>query len=331
MNIKTSINPKDFEVGVIIARFQTNKLHDGHIHLIDHVLSNHKKVVVLLGVSKVPNTKKNPLDFASRMLMIQARYPNLTILPIRDQRSDEKWSQSVDEMISSAYGYKKTVIYGSRDSFIPYYSGKNTVIELEPSVNYSATNVREAVAKETLPSEDFRAGVIYQAYNNRPVTYPTVDICVYNNHGEILLAKKPNEKHWRFVGGFVDPEDTSWEMAAKRELREETGGSLEIHKPNYVLSHRVNDWRYQGEEDGIMTSLFLAERHFGLATASDDIEQVSWFPVQFFSNYDGIRTKIMPEHREMMIALIDKVYNEQLIPNIGERLAERENVTYTIE
>jgi nicotinamide mononucleotide adenylyltransferase len=71
MDIKKHIEPTDYEVGVIIGRFQTNRLHEGHINLISHVLSNHKKAILILGVSRVQNTKKNPLDFASRKAMIQ--------------------------------------------------------------------------------------------------------------------------------------------------------------------------------------------------------------------------------------------------------------------
>lgn len=82
MDLKKTINPSDFEVGVIIGRFQTNKLHEGHINLISHVLSNHKKTIILLGVSRVQNTKKNPLDFASRKAMIQKLFPSVMILPI---------------------------------------------------------------------------------------------------------------------------------------------------------------------------------------------------------------------------------------------------------
>ena len=332
MDIKKQIEPTDFEVGVIIGRFQTNRLHEGHINLISHVLSNHKKAVLILGVSRVQNTKKNPLDFASRKAMIQKLFPSLMILPVMDQRYDEKWSSDIDAAISMPFGEKKTVIYGSRDSFIPYYKGKFQVIELEASFDHNATNIRAEVAKETLDSSDFRAGVIYSAFNQRPVTYPTVDVCAFNDDGEILMARKPNEKYWRFVGGFVDPTDESYEEAALREFREETGGSCVISDLKYILSHRVKDWRYSKEESGIMTTLFLGRRTMGMAKASDDIADVKWIPIKEFSNFDGVRTKVMPEHREMMLALVNKVYAEKLIPNIGERLAERtDNITYTAE
>jgi bifunctional NMN adenylyltransferase/nudix hydrolase len=332
MDIKKHIDPADFEVGVIIGRFQTNKLHEGHINLISHVLSNHKKTIILLGVSRVQNTKKNPLDFASRKAMIQKLFPSVMILPIMDQRYDEAWSSSVDNAISMPFGEKKAVIYGSRDSFIPHYKGKYSVIELEASFDHNATNIRTEVARETLDSSDFRAGVIYSAFNQRPVTYPTVDICAFNQKGEILMARKPNEKYWRFVGGFVDPTDASFEQAALREFREETGGSCVIGNLKYIASHRVADWRYAKEESGIMTTLYLGEYNMGMAKASDDIAEVKWVPINEFSNFDGVRTKVMPEHRELMTTLVNRVYSENLIPNIGERLAERtDNITYTAE
>jgi bifunctional NMN adenylyltransferase/nudix hydrolase len=320
---------KNAEVGVVVGRFQTNRLHTGHIDLISHVLSNHKKTVLILGVSRVQNTKKNPLDFASRKAMIQKLFPSLMILPVMDQRYDEKWSSEIDSAISMPFGEKKTVIYGSRDSFIPHYKGKFQVIELEAIPYHNATNIRADIAKETIDSTDFRSGVIYSAFNQRPVSYPTVDICAYNDDGEILMGRKPNEKYWRFVGGFVDPTDESYEKAALREFHEETGGNCVISDLKYILSHRVKDWRYAKEESGIMTTLFLGRRNMGYAKASDDIADVKWFPIREFSNFDTVRTKVMPEHREMMLALVNKVYSEKLIPNIGERLAERtDNVTY---
>ena len=326
--IKHPIDPTDYEVGVIIGRFQTNRLHEGHMKLISHVLSNHKKTVILLGVSRVPNTKKNPLDFATRRAMVQRHFPSVVILPVKDNRSDEKWSQEVDAMITTSWGEKKAVIYGSRDSFIPYYSGKFPVIELEASGDHNATNLREEVAKETLDSEDFRAGVIYSVYSRFPTTYPTVDVCAFNKNGEILMAKKPNENKWRFVGGFVDRTDKSYEDAAKREFREETGNGASVGNFKYITSQKIDDWRYKNTESGIMTTLFLCEYFHGIVQASDDITEVKWIPIREFSNYDGVRTKVIYEHRELMQTLVDKVYSENLIPNIGERKAEVENVTY---
>jgi bifunctional NMN adenylyltransferase/nudix hydrolase len=331
MEIKQAINSKDYEVGVIVGRFQTDELHEGHISFIDEVFENHKKVIILIGIARITGTKKNPLDYAAREAMVKQAYPKAVVLPIRDERYDDKWSRSLDTLVTQPYGEKKIVLYGSRDSFIPYYSGKYPVIELENSGDYNATNIRAQVARETLSSRDFRRGVIYQAFNYYPVAYPTVDVCVYDNDGKILLGRKPNESYFRFIGGFVDPSDASLEAAAKRELSEEASINLVTGTPKYMLSQKIDDWRYRNEESGIMTSLFLAQRLMGFAEADDDIAEVKWIDFRHFSNFDGVRTTIIPEHRELMLKLVDKVYAENLIPNIGERKAELENVSYTAE
>jgi bifunctional NMN adenylyltransferase/nudix hydrolase len=334
MQIKHHITPSDYQVGIIVGRFQTHYLHEGHLDLISHVLENHSQVIIMLGISRKQNSKRNPLDFATRKLMIENEFPSVVILPIVDNRSDEKWSQELDRMLSLPFGGKKTLIYGSRDSFIPHYKGRNAVLELEESGKYNATNLRDLASKTTLGTQDFRTGIIYQSYNQFPTAFPTVDICVYNDKGEVLMAKKPSEKLWRFVGGFVDPTDVSLEAAAQRELSEETGGNLNVGITKdfkYITSQKVDDWRYRNDDSGIMTTLFLVKYQFGFAKPSDDIAEVAWIPFNEFSNYHGIRTQVIYEHRELMQKLIDRVYNEKLIPNIGERKAEVENVTYTEE
>jgi len=322
MNIKHTIDPKDYEVGVIIGRFQTPSLHQGHINLIKAVVDKHEKAILLLGLSRIQNTKKNPYSFAIRRLVIQNIFPNLVILPIDDQRLDEHWSENVDKIIKAPFGEAKIVLYGSRDSFIGRYTGKHPVIELETIKEHNSTELRNQAGRTIKNSEEWREGVIFGIYSQRPVTYPTVDVCVYNEKGEILLARKPREKKWRFVGGFVDRTDASYEDAAYRELHEETGGNLNVGIAKdfkYVLSHKVNDWRYnRGEDSGIMTILFLVKRQNGYAKASDDIADVEWFSISKFLDEKNIEFMIIEEHQEMLAKLVEKVYRENLIPNISE-------------
>jgi bifunctional NMN adenylyltransferase/nudix hydrolase len=295
MEAKSNINPTDYEIGVVVARFQVHKLHDGQRNLLDMVYKNHKKVIIFLGISVIPGTKNNPLDFASRKAMIQEAYPKAVVLPLKDNRSDAKWSQVLDSEIKTPYGDLSAVLYGSRDSFIPYYSGKNPVIEYTTDVFYSGTEVRKEVSREILASEDFRAGVIHATYAARPVTYPTVDITVYNEKGQILLAKKPNEDFYRFIGGFVDRTDENWEQAAKREFSEETGGNAVIDCLSYVCSGAVNDWRYGKTESGIMTTLFIGKFLWGRIEPSDDIASLHWVEPKNIN----VDKDIMVEHRDL--------------------------------
>lgn len=330
MKIKSDIDLKSISVGIIIGRFQVNKLHDGHRELINHVLSIHREVIIMIGVPRIQNTKRNPLPFAARKAMLQKEFKNVVIVPILDQGSNEKWSYEVDSIIPNVFGDKTAVIYGSRDSFIPFYKGKYPVVELEESTPYNGTNIREEIARETLDSEDFRSGIIYSAYGQKPETKPTVDIVVHDFEGKILLCRKPNETKFRFFGGKVETKDKSYETAALRELREESGGSLEVTKPQYITSMSIDDWRYKGEDFSIMTTLFLTGRRFGMASPGSDLVggEVKWFDVNRFSNEYGILSTIVPEHRDLMRAFIEKVYSENLIPNIGDKLEEEKNRTY---
>lgn len=297
MEIKANIDPKDYPIGVIMARFQVHKLHEGHIKLINKVCENHKKVIIFLGVPQIENTKENPLDFASRKAMIQDLYPQVVVMPHKDQRSDEVWSQKLDDEIRMPYGNLKALLYGSRDSFIPHYLGKYDVVELVTDVFYSGTEVRKQVSREVLSSSDFRAGVIHATYAVWPITYPTVDVVAYNDEGQILLAKKPNEKLYRFIGGFTDRSDNSYEEAAKREFMEETGG-CEIADLTFVASGKINDWRYAKTDCGIMTTLFVGKFVFGRINPSDDISELAWKNTNELTIED-----IMPEHRDLYTKL----------------------------
>lgn len=318
MDIEKVINPEDYQVGVIVARYQGKKLHEQQRSMLDFILSHHKKIIIFLGVAKTQGTRRNPLDFATRKAMVQRHYPTAVILPLSDNRSNAEWSKTLDNKISEVFPNSKPLLYGGRDSFIPYYEGRHVTTELDSDfTEISGTQMREEVSREILESSKFRAGVIHSVYARYPTTFPTVDVCAYNDKGEILLARKPNEELYRFVGGFVDATDVSLERAAYREFMEEVSGS-HINELQYILSQKVDDWRYRKEKDGIMTTLFLGRFGHGQVKASDDIAEVVWVDAAKFSNPNFIQRNIMPEHREMMAKLIQKVYEGQLIPNLGD-------------
>lgn len=271
MDIKTT------QHGVIIGRFQTPELHSEHIKLIQYVLDRHEKVILFLGVSSTLANKKHPMDFITRKYMIEEQFgiSKLTIMPLSDNKSDEIWSKQLDSKIKEVFPLGSVTIYGSRDSFIPYYKGVNKTLELQPDIFVSATDIRELASKKVIASPEFRAGIIYSVYNQFPVVYSTVDIAIIKDD-EILLGQKLGETDWRFIGGFVDVTDESDEFAAKRETLEETG--LEVAELEYVCSMPVNDWRYRGMKDrSVMTRFFKAKYIFGCPTPQDDINALKWF------------------------------------------------------
>lgn len=293
MDIKTT------QHGVIIGRFQTPELHSEHIKLIQYVLDRHEKVILFLGVSPTLANKKHPMDFITRKYMIEEQFgiSKLTIMPLSDNKSNEIWSKQLDSKIKEVFPLGSVTIYGSRDSFIPYYFGVNKTLELQPDVFVSATDIREVASKKVISSSEFRAGIIYSVYNQFPTVYGTVDVAIIKDD-EILLGQKLGETEWRFIGGFVDTTDESDEAAAKRETLEET--SLEVADLEYVCSMQVEDWRYRGIKDrSIMTRFFKAKYIFGCPTPQDDINALKWFKLT-----PELENILVEEHKKLFKKLI---------------------------
>lgn len=289
--------------GVIIARFQTPYLHEGHKFLINEIRGRHNKIVIVLGVSPVKGSRRNPFDFYTREKLLKQFEPELVVLPLSDHPSDQVWSQQLDALLSSTFSMEQFVLYGSRDSFIRYYSGQFPVQELPEKGEYSASSIRDENGDKVLNSVDFRLGINYAYHSMYPKVYPTVDIAVLNeDHTQVLLGKKHLAAQWRFPGGFSDPEDESFEMAARRELSEECG-AIEVQEMQFVGSAKINDWRYRKETDKIITSLFKTTLIYGKPRAADDLAELAWFPI---SELAGMTEKelITPEHHVLIELLL---------------------------
>lgn len=284
------------DVGVIVGRFQVPELHEAHKDLIKAVCDAHDKVIVFLGLSPVMVTTENPLDFEARKQMLLESFPQVSVLFAKDLPSDQLWSRNLDEKIADVTTpAQKPVLYGGRDSFIARYSGKYPTLELEPEiyVNFSGTEIRKAVSrKSTKASPEFRAGVIWASQSKFATCYPTVDVAILSeDEKEILLAKKPHEDKWRFVGGFAEPSSPNYETDARREVKEET--HLEITDPKYIGSTIIDDWRYRREVDKIKTLFFVAKKMYGSPKPDDDIEELRWFSVE---RLDLAHLNVMPSH-----------------------------------
>jgi bifunctional NMN adenylyltransferase/nudix hydrolase len=291
------------DVGVIVGRFQVPELHQGHVELVQHVCEKHDKVVILLGLSPIKATMRNPLDFEARRQMLNRAFPNVNILYIKDMAHDERWSEQLDSIVEDVLTPHQTaVLYGGRDSFIEHYTGKHPCEELETEHIFSGEVIRKEVSrKSTRVTSDFRAGVIWATTNRFPTVYTCVDIGIFNDdYSKLLLGKKPYEIAWRLPGGFTTPGSPSFEADARREAKEETG--LDITDPVYVGNFPIPDWRYRNEVDEIRTVLFKAKKLSGHMKAADDLAEAKWFDTDTLADSD-----IMPNHRELVQALLHSV------------------------
>jgi bifunctional NMN adenylyltransferase/nudix hydrolase len=122
-----------------------------------------------------------------------------------------------------------------------------------------------------------------------------------NGNDEILLARKPGEKGYRLIGGFVSPTDDDLQAAARREVLEET--HVEISGLEYVGSYLVDDWRYRHEIDKIMTTVFVAHYMFGAIQPDDDIEELRWFPLNRGFDFDHL----VPAHKPLLTSVLDAI------------------------
>src|SRR5262250_1312393 len=162
------------DIGVLVGRFQVPELHQAHKELIEKIAGWHKKFLIVLGCSPTLVVRHNPLDFQARKLMINAHYPELPVVPLMDHPDDHEWSKELDRRIREVFPVGTVTLYGGRDSFIPYYSGQFPCREIEPStyVAASGTLERRNASLEVRSSADWRAGVVYAAYNRYPQVIP---------------------------------------------------------------------------------------------------------------------------------------------------------------
>lgn len=301
-------NNKVPEIGVIVGRFQINDLHEGHRKVFDTVIDIHTQVktIVFLGVAPTRAESDNPLDFITRKWMILDSYQHVTVAPIPDYNSDEVWSSELDKRIREIHPYGSVMLYGSRDSFAKTYKGKFPITEIEEETGISATEARKEISKEVPMTSDYRSGVINCANNQFAKVFPTVDVAIICGNGSkedpftLLLGKKPHEEKYRFIGGFADPTDNSYEQSAIREADEETG--LEVGDLKYLGSAKIDDWRYRKSQNKIITHLFVAKKVFGNEMPDDDIRELAKF------EFNLLNINMFVEEHKILYLLFEEKY-----------------------
>lgn len=157
------------DVGVVIARFQVPRLTAGH-HAVLSSAAKHAKMIVMIGCGNQVNDK-NPLDYVSRLQMVQESYPDAIIVPANDVEGDDKiWSEHIDRTLEHITGKGRkadVTFYGGRDSFWPSYEpyGVHKNFHMVHQVSQEAwsgsTDRAHVLAGYNRNNEDFRRGVIY--------------------------------------------------------------------------------------------------------------------------------------------------------------------------
>jgi hypothetical protein len=136
-------------VGVIICRMQVPYLTESHKSMVNTALDRHNRVVIFLGTTLQVIDEKNPFPFLFRKKMIELTFNNdaITVIPLADSKNNKLWVEILDSLIGSFLCKgESAILYGGRDSFIPYYKkdkGKYDCVELAPTDYDSGTELRE--------------------------------------------------------------------------------------------------------------------------------------------------------------------------------------------
>lgn len=153
-------------LGVIIGRFQIDKLHEGHVKLIQTVSSLHKNFIILIGTTD-QQTADDPLDFANRFYLFNnIKYKSIGICELPNYEDDKDWSKKIDSIISNFFCIRKSLngkakIYGARRNSLKAYTGKHQTVSLPLNFPVSGKKIRKEIRDTVRNSPDFRAGVIY--------------------------------------------------------------------------------------------------------------------------------------------------------------------------
>jgi bifunctional NMN adenylyltransferase/nudix hydrolase len=307
---------ENYDIGVLVGRFQTPKLHTEHKKLFDYVCARHEKVICYLGLAPIQGDTSNPLDFNQRRAMIQEDFPNVQCFYIKDVKNDEVWSKNLDTQISDMLmPMQKPLLYGSRDSFISGYrkgAGKFDTEELESHSIVSGTQIRKETSRTTVANYFVRLGMVLASNMKYPTSFTTVDIAIMDNHRkDIWLGRKDGEEEFRFIGGFTDPNSETIEDDAKREVLEET--HIVISEPTYICSMKIDDWRYRTSRDKIKTTLWIGDRIAGDPKPDDDIAEIKRFAISDFIYETGYAPfgqpykvdNLVDEHKRLMVKLLD--------------------------
>ena len=290
---------KKLDVGVLIGEFQTPVLLDGYREPIDKFLATkHDKHIIVLGISFMKATKNHPLDFNARRTMILEAYGDrLTerdIIYLKDANGDEFWSKQLDELITTTCKDENAdmTYYGTEAEVVNRYHGTHKLVKLETTTNSNWREACKALGRNPYDAPSWRAGVVYATEQRYPTAFCTVDCAIFDDDTcqKIWLARKPQEIHYRLVGGFADPNDNSHEDAAIREAKEET--HLDCKVSQYLGSFKIDDWRYRNEQDKIITTLFAMVRTGGNPKPDDDIAELKLVEIATFP-----LENVMSEHR----------------------------------
>lgn len=311
------------ETAVLIGRFQP--FHRGHAGLLRKALETAPRVVVVLGSAGSARTPRNPFTTAERETMIRSTLSaqesaRVRFVGQRDVWDTARWANEVREKVQAEgsgpvglVGYRKDDTSSYLDAFPGWAwidAGRQGPLDATPlrailygddllpavldrlgdSVDPGVLEVVGAWARAGHRQEMSEDAAAADGYARRwgPGPFVTVDALVHTAGHVLLIRRKarPGRGLWALPGGFLEAGEPL-EVAARRELREETGLDLRGTRSfrEMVFSHPGRSQRAR-----IVTHAFLFEPPFEVlpeVAAADDALEARWIPVESLEAMEG--------------------------------------------
>jgi 8-oxo-dGTP diphosphatase len=109
---------------------------------------------------------------------------------------------------------------------------------------------------------------------------PCCGVVVQDEQGRVLLMRRNGEGTWGLPGGGVEAGET-WEQAARRECREETGWDIALHGLLGIYSDPATQVHHypDGRVVHCVGAVFLGSPLSLAGTPDGEAAELGWFPL----------------------------------------------------
>lgn len=163
--------------GVFLGRFQP--FHLGHQMIINEIISDGLKPLILIGVSKTTD-KKNPFSYIKRAsMLLSAFYPGtLSIDPMHDHPCNNEWARSILAKIDTFCGLKNSTLYYHRKEIdcTEHWGGGHYVDLLKDKIDVKESEFAKAlnlpicatdIRKDPHSNRHFLHGKVYREFYDK--------------------------------------------------------------------------------------------------------------------------------------------------------------------
>ena len=146
---------KKYKLGMYLGRFQP--FHNGHKSIVDQMLEECEKIVIVIGSAQEQRTVKNPFSVIERVEMIKGVYPQSNVetfcLPDRKEISNDfSWGEYVLQNLAEAGLVPDAIYQGFETERLSWWltAGSDTPLITVSRLNIpvSATLVRAAILEK---------------------------------------------------------------------------------------------------------------------------------------------------------------------------------------